>query len=129
MISRGMSRPGLIEHGPRSGPSETSSHRRHHGAARDAAPTPERTMSPVRHIKPALVREAAIREHPWPGRFGIILPLLYTVELGRRFLNGRTRRTILALNISLDADRHGTVPEWARQVKPVVPNFQSVQNG
>ena len=39
-------------------------HRRHHGAGRHAVPTPERTMTPVRHKIRALVGEAAIREHP-----------------------------------------------------------------
>ena len=48
---------------PRSGPLETSSHRRHHGAGHQAVPTPERTMSPVRHKNIALVGKAAIREH------------------------------------------------------------------
>ena len=47
---------------PRSGPLETSSHRRHHGAGHQAVPTPERTMSPVRHKNIALVGKAAIRE-------------------------------------------------------------------
>ena len=42
---------------------EASSPRRHHGAGRHAVPTPERTMTPVRHKIRALVGEAAIREH------------------------------------------------------------------
>ncbi len=63
MTSCGMSRPGVIEHGPRSRHLEASSHRRHHGASRHAVPTPERTMTPVRHKIRALVGEAAIREH------------------------------------------------------------------
>ena len=63
MTSCGMSRPGVIEHGPRSRHLEASSHRRHHGAGRHAVPTPERTMTPVRHKIRALVGEAAIREH------------------------------------------------------------------
>ena len=62
MISGRMSRPGAIEHGPRSGHLEASSPRRHHGAGRNAVPTPERTMTPVRHKIRALVGEAAIRE-------------------------------------------------------------------
>jgi hypothetical protein len=52
-----------IEQGPRSGHLEASSPRRHHGADRNAVPTPERTMTPVRHKIRALVGEAAIREH------------------------------------------------------------------
>ncbi len=63
MTSCRMSRPGVIEHGPRSRHLEASSPRRHHGAARHAVPTPERTMTPVRHKIRALVGEAAIREH------------------------------------------------------------------
>ena len=63
MISRGMSRPAQSDHGPRSGPLETSGPRRHHEAARYAVPTSERTMSPVRCEDTALVGEAAIREH------------------------------------------------------------------
>ncbi len=63
MTSCGMSRPGVIEHGPRSRHLEASSPRRHHGAGRHAVPTPERTMTPVRHKIRALVGEAAIREH------------------------------------------------------------------
>jgi hypothetical protein len=63
MTSCGMSRPGVIEHGPRTRHLEASSHRRHHGAGRHAVPTPERTMTPVRHKIRALVGEAAIREH------------------------------------------------------------------
>ena len=66
MISRITLRPGHTYFGPRSRPWETSSHRRHHGAGHQAVPTPERTMSPVRQIKRALVGEAAIRE-PSPG--------------------------------------------------------------
>ena len=63
MSSWRMSRPSYHAKGPRSGPLETSSPRRHHGADRQTAPTPERTMSPVRHNNRALVRGAAIREH------------------------------------------------------------------
>jgi hypothetical protein len=63
MISPRMSRPRDIEHGPRSRPLEASSPRRHHGAVRHAVPTPERTMTPVRHKTRALVGKAAIREH------------------------------------------------------------------
>ncbi len=63
MISFRMSRPAQLVHGPRSGPLETSSHRRHHGAGHNEVPTPERTMSPVRHKNIALVGKAAIREH------------------------------------------------------------------
>jgi len=63
MISFRMSRPAQLVHGPRTGPLETSSHRRHHGAGHNEVPTPERTMSPVRHKNIALVGKAAIREH------------------------------------------------------------------
>ncbi len=63
MISHRMLRPGVIDHGPRSRPLETSSPRRYHGADRQSVPTPERTMSPVRHEYRALVGGAAIREH------------------------------------------------------------------
>ncbi len=65
MTSCRMSRPGAIEHGPRNRHLEASSTRRHHGAVRQAVPTPERTMTPVRHKIRALVGEAAIREHSW----------------------------------------------------------------
>jgi hypothetical protein len=67
MISFRMSRPAQLVHGPRSGPLETSSHRRHHGAGHNEVPTPERTMSPVRHKNIALVGKAAIREHSGSG--------------------------------------------------------------
>ncbi len=62
MISFPALRPGHTDPRPRSGPLETSSHRRHHGAGPQAVPTPERTMSPVRHKNIALVGKAAIRE-------------------------------------------------------------------
>ncbi len=42
--------------------SRTGWYREVHIKSEASEPTPERTMSPVRHIKPALVREAAIRE-------------------------------------------------------------------
>ena len=74
MISFRMSRPDQLDHGPRSRPLETSSPRRHHGAGRHAVPTPERTMTAVRHKIRALVGEAAIREHSGSGvaRYGIL---------------------------------------------------------
>ncbi len=62
MISFPALRPGHTDPRPRSGPLETSSPRRHHGAGHQAVPTPERTMSPVRHKNIALVGKAAIRE-------------------------------------------------------------------
>ncbi len=70
MISFRMSRPAQLVHGPRSGPLETSSHRRHHGAGHNEVPTPERTMSPVRHKNIALVGKAAIRERSGLGVAG-----------------------------------------------------------
>ena len=84
MTSCRMSRPGIIEHGPRSRHLEASSPRRHHGAARHAVPTPERTMTPVRHKIRALVGEAAIRERLCSfrqPRFAESVPILVAVAV------------------------------------------------
>ncbi len=97
MTSCGMSRPGVIEHGPRSRHLEASSHRRHHGASRHAVPTPERTMTPVRHKIRALVGEAAIREHyltrvSWAPKASASVPGLVSPSLaGPQFVQGLAR--------------------------------------
>ena len=82
MTSCRMSRPGVIEHGPRRRHLEASSPRRHHGAARHAVPTPERTMTPVRHKIRALVGGAAIREHS-------LVDVRYRADFVRFTLNSR----------------------------------------
>ncbi len=102
MISFRMSRPAQLVHGPRSGPLETSSHRRHHGAGHNEVPTPERTMSPVRHKtlplweRPQLENIQTSDKGYYPQLDVSTFPIRHIVTRNRNPLMSRCSRAIVS---------------------------------
>ena len=123
MISRITLRPGHTYFGPRSRPWETSSHRRHHGAGHQAVPTPERTMSPVRQIKRALVGEAAIRPFHLNGmlshRDGGRMISRITLRPGHTYFGPRSRPWETSSHRRHHGAGHQAVPTPERTMSPV----------